>query len=65
MAYFNMPCEVPCCSFAALYHEEGRMYCSVHANGKAPNIAHWIEYLGLEMGLNIIRHEKVEYDNGY
>ena len=58
-------CEVPGCRNSALYIDMLGIYCSIHTDGKAPNIANWILYLGLEMGLDIIEHKVVEWDNGY
>jgi len=58
--FINDWCDVPWCTHKALYYEYTssiayRMYCSRHANGRAPNLAHWIEYLGLDMGLPLRR----------
>lgn len=59
-------CDVPSCMNTALYEENWlTVYCSTHAGGKAPHIADWILYLGLDMGLLLHKRVDVEYNNGY
>ncbi len=47
----HVTCDVPRCPNVALYAEEYGVYCSLHCNGRAPNLASWILHLGLEMGI--------------